>query len=141
MCYSPLVALPLSALALSIWFGGGLAMLYATRALFSAASTREEAGHFAGSILRSFRFLQVAAIALWFAASFFKPFGYMRLFATLSALFTAASLPIDARLHQLRALPRDDPRRKPFGPLHGVSVLLLVAQVICAGAGLIFVGQ
>lgn len=37
----------------------------------------------------------------------------------------------------ISALPRESPVRRRFGLLHGISTLLLVAQVVVAGAEII----
>ena len=122
----------LQRLALAIWLGGGLAVLYGTRGIFSAAESPEQAGHFAGAVLRSFRFLQLAALVAWFVS-----LRAAHVASTLAALFTVVAFPVDARLHRMRAFDPTDPRRKSFGPLHGVSVLLLIGQVVAAAVGLL----
>ena len=122
----------LQRLALALWLGGGLAVPYGTRAIFAAARTRQEAGLFAGAVLRGYHWLQLAALLLWFAS-----LGAARLPSAAAALCTVLSFPVDARLHRMRDLEPADPRRKGFGPLHGLSVLLLIAQVLAAAAGLL----
>lgn len=122
----------LQRLALALWLGGGLAVLYGTRGIFAAARTRQEAGLFAGAVLRSFRWLQLAALLLWFAS-----LRAARIPSAVAALCTVLSFPVDARLHRMRELDPADPRRKSFGPLHGLSVLLLIAQVLAAALGLL----
>lgn len=135
------MAFGLQAFALAIWFGGGLAVLYGTRGIFRVAGSRQEAGIFAGAVLRNFRWLQIAAVAMWFAAPFFGTLGRTRFCSTLAALFTVLSWPVDARLHRMRDLDPADPLRKRWGVLHGISVLLLIGQVLAAGAGLILLGR
>jgi hypothetical protein len=139
------MALSLQALALAIWFGGGLSVLYATRAIFALAPTRREAGQYSGAVLRSFRWLQAAAGLLFAAAAYQELPRPTRIAGQLALLLMVSSLLLDAPLRRLRAqmggstegLDADDPLRKRFGALHGISVLLLIGQVLCAGAGLI----
>ena len=65
------------------------------------------------------------------------------LFAAI--LFASAQALIDTRIRTMRmesvvsisALPRADPLRRRFGMLHGFSSLLLVVQVIVAGAAVV----
>ena len=130
------MASSLQKLALAIWLGGGLAVLYGTRGIFAVASTRREAGVFAAAVLRSFRWLQLAALLLWFISV-----RAAHIASAAAALFTILEFPVDAGLHRMRDLDPADPRRKSFGPLHGVSVLLLVGQVLAAAAGLLLGAQ
>jgi hypothetical protein len=59
-------------------------------------------------------------------------------------LLTLVHALLDARIRAFRdqlggsieGLDALDPRRKRWGALHGASVLLLLAQIACAGAGL-----
>ena len=129
---------------LSLWLGGGLALLRGTSALFAAAPTRREGGVYSGALLASFRAWQALAVVLCGLGALLGARGAGLLFAAAAALALVASLPADAALRKLRAqiggttegLPAGDPRRKTWGRLHGLSVLLLLAQVSAAGVGL-----
>ena len=129
--------------ALSIWFGGGLAVVFGTRAIFRAAETRKQGGIFSGAVLASFFRLRWTAVALTLVAWFFTR-SWPTYCATAAAGFTAAQAPLDARIRRFRdqiggsteGLAADDPRRKRWGALHAISVLLLLAQIICGAAGL-----
>ncbi|MGZ6142857.1 MAG: hypothetical protein ACXWLM_05940, partial [Myxococcales bacterium] len=117
-------------LALAVFFGGGLAVLFGTRALFAAADSRKQGGHFSGALLRSFEILRVAALVALAIASVLS-----RGYAVHTAIFgglVAGGVLVDRRLRALRAeiggsteaLDPADPRRRRFGSLHGVSVIL-----------------
>ncbi len=129
--------------ALSIWFGGGLAVLFATRAIFRAAETRRQGGIFSGAVLASFFGLRWAAVALTVVGWLFVR-AWPTYWATAAAIFTIAHAPLDAGIRRFRdqiggsteGLAPDDPRRKRWGALHGVSVLLLMAQITCGAIGL-----
>ena len=152
---------------LAIWFGGGLAVLFSTRAIFRAAETRAQGGLFSGAVLASFSRLRWAAVGLTAIAWLlglavlitFQVAGPARfggfelsnsapLWAGAAAVLTAAQAILDRRIRALReqlggsteGLAKGDPRRKRWGALHGASVLLLLAQIACGGAGLIVVG-
>jgi len=64
--------------------------------------------------------------------------------ASAAASLTLVQAFLDARIRAFRdqlggsleGLDALDPRRKRWGALHGASVLLLLAQIACAGAGL-----
>lgn len=139
------MASSLQALALSLWFGGGLSMLYGTRAIFAVADTRRQAGLFSGAILASYRLLQGAAVVLFAGAALAGLDRGQRIAGAVLVLFTLVGFFVDYRLRLLRreiggsteGLEAGDPRRKRFGALHGVSVLLLVAQVALAGIALV----
>jgi len=130
--------------ALAIWFGGGLAVLFGTRAIFRVAETRKQGGIFSGAVLASFFGLRWAAVALTAVAWFFLR-AWPTYWATAAAAFTLAQAPLDASIRRFRdqiggsteGLGPDDPRRKRWGALHGICVLLLLAQIACAGAGLL----
>ena len=51
----------LRTLGLSLWFGGGLAVLFGTRALFAVAGTRRQGGLFSGALLQSFLWLRASS--------------------------------------------------------------------------------
>ena len=138
--------------ALALWFGGGLATLFATRSIFAVAETRQQGGRFSGAVLSSFLWLRWAAAALTAAAWLFvrgAPIWWASAaapiwWASAAALLTLVHALLDARIRAFRdqlggsieGLDALDPRRKRWGALHGASVLLLLAQIACAGAGL-----
>jgi hypothetical protein len=63
----------------------------------------------------------------------------------LGLLLAAAQALVDLRIRSIRAasvvpvseLRRDDPVRRRFGVLHGVSMILLLAQTLAAAAAVI----
>ena len=129
-------------LALAVFFGGGLSTVFATRAIFRIADSRKQGGHFSGAVLRSFQLVRVAAyVALALSTRFVH--GSLAAPLALGALFVVETF-IDRHLRKLRAqiggstegLDPKDPRRKQFGLLHGVSVLLLMAQTLVAAVAL-----
>lgn len=129
--------------ALAIWAGGGLAVVLGTRSIFRASETRRQGGLFSGAVLSSFSRLRWAAVALTAIAWLFPRTSGLW-WATAAAVLTVAHAPLDARIRALReqlggsteGLEPGDPRRKRWGALHGASVLLLLAQIAGAAAGL-----
>jgi hypothetical protein len=129
--------------ALALWFGGGLATLFATRSIFAVAETRDQGGRFSGAVLSSFLRLRWAAVALTAIAWLFVG-GAPIWWASAAALLTLVQALLDARISAFRdqlggsigELDALDPRRKRWGALHGASVLLLLGQIACAVAGL-----
>ena len=143
-CYTLAMNAILLRFALAIWVGGGLAVLLGTRSIFRAAETRGQGGLFSGAVLRSFFELRWAAVALTAAAWAFSRTPALW-WASAAAALTIVQAPLDARIRALReqlggsteGLDASDPRRKRWGALHGGSVLLLLAQIACAAAGLV----
>jgi hypothetical protein len=137
-----MLAFGLRNLGLAIFFGGGLAVLAGTRAIFGLAESRALAGRFSGGVLHAFAVLRAAALVLLFFAALLDRFGGVVL-ALLFGLFVAGAY-VDRRIRALReamggsteGLDPADPRRKQWGALHGGSVLLLIAQVAIAGFSL-----
>ena len=129
--------------AVALGFGGGLATLFATRSIFSAAETSEQGGRFSGAVLKSFLWLRWAGVALTAIAWLFVR-GAPIWWASAAAVPTLVQAFLDARIRAFRdqlggsleGLDALDPRRKRWRALHGTSVLLLLAQIACAGAGL-----
>ena len=130
--------------AFAIWLGGGLAVVLATRSIFAAAESRRQGGFFSGAVLESFGRLRWAALALTLLASLFQR-GPPILWAAAATVLTLVHVAVDRRIRAFRdelggsteGLAADDPRRKRWGALHAASVLLLLAQIACAGAGLL----
>lgn len=139
------LALGLRSLAFGIWFGGGLAMLLATRAIFARAGSRALAGTISGEALLRFQVLRGFAAVLLGGSALFGARSLSTVLGLGCILFQLASSPVDTRLRKLRneiggsteGLAEDDPRRKQFGLLHGISVLLLLAQIALAAVALL----
>jgi hypothetical protein len=144
MSQFPQLAALVQSLAFAVWLGGGLAVLSSTRAVFARLPTRREAGDVSGAILERFSSQQVAAAALFGISVLLGGPNASTYFGAGATLLLLVSLPVDQKIRKLRAelggstegLAADDPRRKQFGALHGVSVLLLLGQIVCAGVAL-----
>ena len=67
------LAFALRALALASWFGGGIATMLATSAVFARAESRKVAGDFAGAILRRTNLLRGAAAGPWMSRGSHPP--------------------------------------------------------------------
>ena len=139
----------LRALALAIWFGGGLAMLLATRAIFARAGSRALAGSISGEALLRFQLLRGFAAVLLGGSALLGGRGLATVLGLGCILFQLASSPVDTRLRKLRVelggstegLAEGDPRRKQFGVLHGISVLLLLAQIALAAVAILLAAR
>jgi len=139
------LAFALRALALASWFGGGIATMLATSAVFARAESRKVAGDFAGAILRRTNLLRGAAAALLVVSALLGARGAATWFGAACVLLQLAAVPVDAATRKLRrdlggnidALAANDPRRRRFGALHGVAMLLLLLQIVAAAVGIV----
>ena len=126
----------------ALWFGAGAFILIAAAAIFRAADSPTTAANVVGAMLTRWHYLALLIpVALVFLLR------NRARSIVLAALFTAIILAsvqafVDLRIRQIRAstpvaisaLDRDDPLRRQFGMLHGLSSLLLVVQVLAAAA-------
>jgi hypothetical protein len=148
------LAVGLRSLALAFWFGGGLATFFATSAVFARAKDRKLAGDIAGEILARTSFARNLAVPV-FLVAIVAP-GSQRLasdgrptaLGLLCVVLQVFAIVVDELTRRARrkaggaidALPPGDPRRRRFAALHGVAMLLLLLQVLAAGAGLLLAG-
>ena len=138
------LAIALRALALSVWFGGGIATMLATAAVFARAESRKLAGDFAGAILRRTNLLRDAAVIVFVIAALLGARGASTWCGGVCVILQLAVIPVDAATRHVRrelggsidALPADDPRRRRFGALHGIAMLLLLLQIVAAALGI-----
>ena len=139
------LALGLRGLALALWFGGGISMLLATRAIFARAGSRRLAGAISGEALLRFQVLRGIAAALLGISALLGARGTSTVLGLVCIVLQVASSPLDARIRRLRdeiggsteGLSPDDRRRRTFGLLHGATVLLLLLQVAVAAASIL----
>jgi hypothetical protein len=139
------VALALRSVALAIWAAGGASTFLATSAIFARAENRKQAGDFAGAVLRRSLWFRLSAVALQIVALLLGAGGVANWFALGAAVLTAAESSVQQAVRRIRrelggsvdALAADDPRRRRFAALHGISMLLLLGQVVLGTIGLI----
>ncbi len=136
----------LATLGFAQWLGGGIGTLLSTRAVFRHASGTPLAGQIAAEALRSLaRLIWVSTLLLAGAAALGMRGRPLSAWLCALALFAAGELVVTPTLRRMREamggstenVPKEDPRRKRFGALHGVSMLLLLGQLVCAAAGLL----
>jgi len=140
----PALASLLQSLALAAWFGGGIATALATSAIFARAESRKQAGDLAGAVLARTNQLRIAAAALLALSALLGARGLATWLGGACLVLQLAAIPLDTSIRRIRRelggaveqLDAKDPRRKRFGALHGLAMLLLLAQVVLAGAGL-----
>jgi hypothetical protein len=142
------LGLALRNLALALWFGGGVATFLATSSVFARAPDRKLAGDLAGAILARTGTFRTAAIVVLVVAHVLGARGPANIAGGACVLLQIVALLADAATRRARleaggsidSLPPGDPRRRRFAALHGVAMLLLLLQVLAAGAGLLLAG-
>jgi hypothetical protein len=138
------LAAALRSLALAVWFGGGIATVLATSAVFARAETRKVAGDFAGAILLRTNLLRGLAALVFGLSVLLGAAGIATWLGAGCLLLQISAIPVDAATRRIRrtlggnvdALAPEDPRRRRFGALHGVAMLLLLVQVLLSAAAL-----
>lgn len=135
------------AAVLGAWLGAAAITAFAVApAAFEALPTRAAAGTFVGGILRAVYGGALVAAGIGIAVPALRGGKWTRVRTSMGvvlALTATASIAIAARIASMRdalgpidALPADDPGRRAFGALHGVSILVLFAGMIAALAAI-----
>ncbi len=135
-------SLAITRLIQAIWLGSGVFLLLTASAAFNAASNTTDAANVVGAVLVRWHYIALLApLALMFLEwRRSRPIMLMILFvAVLLASFQGL---LDTRIRMIResslapisSLSSNDPVRRQFGMLHGMSSLLLIGQVIAAAA-------
>ena len=136
----------LASFGLALWFGGGVGTLLSTRVVFAATSGTPLAGTLAAGLLKRYTLLASAALALLCGSWLCGLRGVITAAWLIGgALFLISELVVWPAVRRLRTamggsrdnVPEGDPRRRRFGMLHGVSMLLIFAELICAAAALL----
>jgi len=133
-------------LSASLWLGSGAFLVaIAAPAAFRGASTPSEAADIVGRMLIAWHYLALLAPMLllvreWYGRALGRTTAVVLLSAAL--LFAAGQGTADIKIRKLRSdsliaisqLPKSDPIRREFGALHGLSSILMLAQILCAAA-------
>ena len=138
------LALVLRSLSLAVWFGSGIATVLATSAVFARAESRKAAGDIAGAILRRTNALRAVAAICFVLAALLGARGPATWLGGVCIVLQLIAVPVDLATRKMRrdlggsvdALEPGDPRRRRFGALHGIAMLLLLLQVMISGGGL-----
>ena len=117
----------------------------AATAAFRAASNPTEAANVVGAMLTRWHYLALLAPLALMILEWRRARARMQLVLFAAIVLAALEALADTRIRIMRndsvvpisSLSPDDPVRRRFGILHGVSSLLLVAQVVTAGAAVV----
>ena len=129
----------------AIWLGSGLFLIaVAAPAAFRGAPNATVAADVVGVMLSRWHYLALGAPLLLLFLDWRRRRVFVLSIVFVGILLAAAQAATDLRIRSVRAsspvpisdLSREDPVRRQFGRLHGVSSLLLLMQVIAAGLAL-----
>ena len=129
----------------AIWLGSGLFLIaVAAPAAFRAAPNPTVAADLVGAMLMRWHYIALGAPLLLLFLDWRRGRLYVLLIVFIAIVFASLEVAADLKIRSLRAstpvpiseLSREDPVRRQFGRLHGISTLLLLMQVIAAGAAL-----
>ncbi len=136
-----LPSLAITRLIQAIWLGSGVFLMLSASAAFSAASNTTDAANVVGAILTRWHYIALFAPLLLMFLEWRRSRPVMLVVLFMAILFASFQALLDTRIRMMRtesfapisSLPHDDPVRKRFGMLHGISQLFLLGQVIAAG--------
>ncbi|HEV8660064.1 MAG TPA: DUF4149 domain-containing protein [Thermoanaerobaculia bacterium] len=129
----------------AIWLGSGLFLIaVAAPAAFRGAPNATIAADIVGVMLSRWHYIGLGAPLLLLFLDWRRGRVHVLAVVLVAILFAAAQAATDLRIRAVRAqspvpiseLSREDPVRRHFGRLHGISSLLLLMQVIAAGVAL-----
>jgi hypothetical protein len=135
-------SLAVTRLIQAVWLGSGVFLILSAAAAFSAASNATDAANVVGAILTRWHYIALLAPLLLMFLEWRRSRPVMLIILFIAVLLASFQALLDTRIRIIRAesftpissLPHDDPVRRQFGLLHGISQLLLIGQVIAAGA-------
>jgi hypothetical protein len=114
--------------------------MLAASAAFRAAPNPTAAADVVGAMLARWHYIALAAPLALFALGLRHARRFVLVMLFVALLFAAAQVFVDLRIRAMRAsspvpissLDRNDPVRRRFGALHGVSMVLLLLQTASA---------
>ena len=126
----------------ALWLGSGIFLLLTASAAFNAASNTTDAANVVGAVLARWHYIALLAPLLLMFLEWRRSRPAMLVILFVAILMASFQALADTRIRVIRgnsfvpisSLPHDDPVRQRFGMLHGLSSLLLIGQVIAAGA-------
>jgi hypothetical protein len=125
----------------AIWLGSGVFLVLSAAAAFTAASNTTDAANVVGAILTRWHYIALLAPLLLMFLEWRRSRPVMLVILFIAVLFASFQALLDTRIRIIRAesfvpissLSQDDPVRRQFGLLHGMSTIFLIGQVIAAG--------
>ncbi len=135
-------SLAVTRLIQAVWLGSGVFLMLTAAAAFSAASNSTDAANVAGAVLTRWHYIALFAPLLLMFLEWRRSRPVMLVILFIAVLLASFQALLDTRIRVIRnesfvpisSLAPNDPVRRQFGLLHGMSTLFLVGQVLAAGA-------
>ena len=131
-----------------MWFGSAAFLLFiAAPSAFRASDSATNAANVVGSMLGGWHYIALAAPIFLLIIEWRRARGAVIAIVFAGVVFAAVEVAIDLHIRTIRqtsivpisSLSRNDPVRRRFGMFHGISSLLLIAQVIAGGIATIVI--
>jgi hypothetical protein len=124
-----------------LWLGSGAFLMLTAAAAFGAASNATDAANVVGAVLTRWHYIALFAPLLLLLLEWRRSRPVMLILLFIAILLASSQALLDTRIRMIRleslvpisSLSPDDPLRRHFGFLHGMSSLFLIGQVIAAG--------
>ena len=125
----------------ALWLGSAFFLMLAASAAFRAAPDPTAAADVVGAMLTRWHYIAIAAPLLLFAVELRRVRRAVLVVLFVALLLAVAQSFVDLRIRTIRftspvpvsSLSPEDPVRRNFGALHGLSMMLLLLQAIAAG--------
>jgi hypothetical protein len=136
------VKLAFARLVRALWLGSGAFLMLTAAAAFGAAGNATDAANVVGAVLTRWHYIALFAPLLLLLLEWRRSRPVMLALLFVAILLASLQALLDTRIRMIRLdsvvpisnLSPDDPVRRQFGLLHGMSSLFLIGQVIAAGA-------
>ncbi|HXA18040.1 MAG TPA: hypothetical protein VN380_13660 [Thermoanaerobaculia bacterium] len=137
-------SLAITRLIQALWLGSGVFLMLSASAAFSAATNPTDAANVVGAILTRWHYIALLAPLFLLFLEWRRSRTVMLVILFVAILLASFQALLDTRIRIIRAesfapissLPSDDPVRRQFGMLHGISQLFLLGQVIAAATAI-----
>ena len=132
--------LALSRLIAALWFGSAVFLMLAASAAFRSSPNSTVAADVVGAMLNRWHYIALAAPLALFALELRQARKLVLIVLFAAIVIAAAQAFVDLKIRTIRIsspipmseLPKEDPLRRRFGALHGLSMMFLLAQAIAA---------
>ena len=132
----------LQRLIAALWLGSAFFLMLSASAAFRAAGNTSVAADVVGSMLTRWHYIALAVPLALFALELRRARPLILIVLFVAIVLAAGQSFVDLRIRSIRAsspiaisnLDRTDPVRRRFGALHGLSMVLLLAQTLIAAS-------
>lgn len=131
-----------SRLLQALWFGSAAFLMIAAAAAFRAASSPTEAADVVGALLTRWHYISLFAPLTLMMLEWRRSRPVILLLLFLGVVTASGGAILDTRIRSIRLespfpmseRSREDPIRRQFGLLHGLSSAMLLLELLLAGA-------